>query len=66
MRIELTGEDALAALEHLSCSRIDRPTGRVTYSLLLNERGGIESDVTIGSSRREPLHDDVRQRQWSP
>lgn len=47
MRIELTGEDALAALEHLSCSRIDRPTGRVTYSLLLNERGGIESDVTI-------------------
>jgi glycine cleavage system aminomethyltransferase T/glycine/D-amino acid oxidase-like deaminating enzyme len=47
MRIELEGADALPALERLTCSRVDRPVGRVTYSLLLNERGGIESDVTI-------------------
>ena len=47
MRIEVSGPDALKALEYVSCSRIDRPVGRVVYSLLLNERGGIESDVTI-------------------
>jgi glycine cleavage system aminomethyltransferase T/glycine/D-amino acid oxidase-like deaminating enzyme len=47
MRIEVSGRDAVRALAHLTCSRVDRPIGRVTYSLLLNERGGIESDVTI-------------------
>ncbi|CAN5824977.1 hypothetical protein BH24CHL4_BH24CHL4_12420 [soil metagenome] len=47
MRIEVSGAGAVSALEHISCSRIDRPVGRVTYSLLLNDRGGIESDVTI-------------------
>jgi glycine cleavage system aminomethyltransferase T/glycine/D-amino acid oxidase-like deaminating enzyme len=47
MRIEVTGAGAVNALEHISCSRIDRPVGRVTYSLLLNKRGGIETDVTI-------------------
>ncbi len=47
MRIELSGSNALAALEHLSSSKLDRPAGRVTYSLLLDPHGGIESDVTI-------------------
>jgi dimethylglycine oxidase len=46
MRIELSGPDARAAMEHLTCSDIDRPSGRVTYALLLNAHGGIESDVT--------------------
>jgi glycine cleavage system aminomethyltransferase T/glycine/D-amino acid oxidase-like deaminating enzyme len=53
MRIEVTGAGALHALERISCSRIDRPAGRVTYSLLLNERGGIESDVTIARLAEE-------------
>jgi glycine cleavage system aminomethyltransferase T/glycine/D-amino acid oxidase-like deaminating enzyme len=47
MRIELSGSNALAALEQLSCSKLNRPTGRVTYSLLLDPHGGVESDVTI-------------------
>ena len=47
MRIELSGPNALAALERLSCSKLDRPAGRVTYSLLLDPHGGVESDVTI-------------------
>ncbi|MEZ4507164.1 MAG: FAD-dependent oxidoreductase [Thermomicrobiales bacterium] len=47
MRIELSGKNALAALERLSCSKLDRPAGRVTYSLLLDPHGGVESDVTI-------------------
>ncbi|CAN5765841.1 FAD-dependent oxidoreductase [soil metagenome] len=54
MRIEISGPDALAALHRISCSWIDRPVGRVAYALMLNNNGGIESDVTIarlGSDR---------------
>ncbi|MDX1595307.1 MAG: glycine cleavage T C-terminal barrel domain-containing protein, partial [Gammaproteobacteria bacterium] len=41
------GPDAEAALEHVSSARVDVAPGRVVYTLLLNGRGGIESDVTI-------------------
>ena len=47
MRIELSGPNALAALERLSCSKVDRPNGRVSYILLLDPHGGVESDVTV-------------------
>ena len=46
-KIEVSGPGALAALERLSCSVVDRPVGRVAYALFLNGRGGIESDLTI-------------------
>ncbi|MGH2559668.1 MAG: GcvT family protein [Thermomicrobiales bacterium] len=47
MKIEVSGPNALPALERLSCSDVDRPVGRVAYALLLNQSGGIESDLTI-------------------
>jgi glycine cleavage system aminomethyltransferase T len=47
MRIELSGPNALVALERLSCSKVDRPNGRVSYILLLDHHGGVESDVTV-------------------
>jgi len=46
-KIDVTGPGALAALQQVSCTEQDRPVGRATYSLLLNERGGIESDVVV-------------------
>jgi glycine cleavage system aminomethyltransferase T/glycine/D-amino acid oxidase-like deaminating enzyme len=50
-KIEVSGLNALAALERISCTDLDRRVpigcGRVAYALLLNEGGGIESDVTI-------------------
>ena len=46
-RIEVSGPGALAALERLSCSAIDRPIGQVGYALFLDARGGIQSDLTI-------------------
>lgn len=46
-RIEVTGECALALLDRLTTNRVDRPVGGVVYTLLLDERGGIRSDVTI-------------------
>jgi 4-methylaminobutanoate oxidase (formaldehyde-forming) len=46
-KLEVSGRGALAALEHICANRIDRPPGRVVYTQLLNERGGIESDLTV-------------------
>ncbi|MGH2531756.1 MAG: GcvT family protein [Thermomicrobiales bacterium] len=47
MKIEVSGPSALATLERLTCSDVDRPVGRVAYALLLNQSGGIESDLTV-------------------
>lgn len=41
------GRDALAVLERLSANRIDVPPDRVVYTQWLNERGGIEADLTV-------------------
>ena len=41
------GPGALAFLDGLTTNRLDRPVGTVVYSLMLDERGGIRSDLTI-------------------
>lgn len=41
------GRDALQVLNRVCGNTIDQPVGKVTYTQLLNERGGIESDVTV-------------------
>jgi 4-methylaminobutanoate oxidase (formaldehyde-forming) len=46
-KFEVSGAGALATLQRLSCADIDVPTGRVVYTQWLNERGGIEADLTI-------------------
>ncbi|HEY7032297.1 MAG TPA: FAD-dependent oxidoreductase [Thermomicrobiales bacterium] len=46
-RLEVTGPGALALLQHLVTNQIDRPVGSVVYALMLDERGGIRSDVTV-------------------
>ncbi len=53
-RIEVTGEGACALLDRLTTNRVDRPTGSVIYSLLLDAQGGIRSDITI--ARLGPDH----------
>ncbi|MEP7059814.1 MAG: glycine cleavage T C-terminal barrel domain-containing protein, partial [Actinomycetota bacterium] len=47
MRIEVTGPGAEAFLLRMTTGRIDRPQGSVSYCLLLDECGGIRSDVTV-------------------
>ncbi len=44
---DVTGPGAAAALEHLCVARVDVPVGRVIYTPLLNEAGGIYADLTI-------------------
>jgi dimethylglycine oxidase len=46
-RIEVTGAGAEAFLLRMATGRVDRPIGAVSYCLMLDERGGIRSDVTI-------------------
>ncbi|QKC98904.1 GcvT family protein [Mesorhizobium sp. NZP2298] len=41
------GPDAPALLQYLSTNDVDVPLGRVVYTPWLNERGGMESDVTV-------------------
>ncbi|HLB39722.1 MAG TPA: FAD-dependent oxidoreductase [Actinomycetota bacterium] len=41
------GPEALAGLQHLCTSNVDVPIGRVVYTLLCNQRGGIEMDPTV-------------------
>lgn len=41
------GPDATAVLQPLFGNDIDMPTGKVVYTQMLNERGGIEADLTV-------------------
>jgi glycine cleavage system aminomethyltransferase T/glycine/D-amino acid oxidase-like deaminating enzyme len=46
-RIVVEGPTAAPFLDRLTTNRVDRPVGTVVYSLLLDERGGVRSDLTI-------------------
>jgi 4-methylaminobutanoate oxidase (formaldehyde-forming) len=46
-KLEVTGRGALAALQWLTDNEMDRPPGSVTYTQMLNARGGIECDLTV-------------------
>src|SRR6185312_12457475 len=46
-KIRVEGRDALAFLQLLCANDVDVPTGRIVYTQMLNERGGIESDLTV-------------------
>ena len=46
-KILVTGRDALSVLNRVSANEIDAPVGRVIYTQWLNERGGIEADLTV-------------------
>ncbi|SFT90685.1 GcvT family protein [Sedimentitalea nanhaiensis] len=47
-KFALKGPDALAALNWICANDVDRPVGALTYTQMLNDRGGIECDLTIG------------------
>ncbi len=46
-KIEISGSGALAFLQRLCANDMDRPIGRITYTQMLNRRGGIECDFTV-------------------
>ncbi len=46
-KLDVKGPGALALLQRLCDNEVDKPVGSVIYTQFLNERGGIESDLTV-------------------
>ncbi len=46
-KINVRGPGALAFLQRLAASDLDKPIGHIRYTQFLNRSGGIESDVTV-------------------
>lgn len=46
-KFEISGPDAARALDWICANDVSRPPGRLTYTQLLNSRGGIEADLTV-------------------
>jgi 4-methylaminobutanoate oxidase (formaldehyde-forming) len=52
-KLLLQGRDALAVLQRLCANEMDAPIGKMVYTPMLNERGGIESDLTVTRQARD-------------
>lgn len=46
-KVEMTGPGSLALLQRLTTGNMDKSIGSVTYTLMLDERAGIKSDMTV-------------------
>ncbi|MBP6736926.1 MAG: FAD-dependent oxidoreductase [Rhodobacteraceae bacterium] len=46
-KYELMGKDAARALDYICANHVTKAPGRLTYTQLLNSRGGIEADLTV-------------------
>jgi sarcosine dehydrogenase len=46
-KYEVSGADAGKALDWICANDVSKPVGRLTYTQLLNRRGGIEADLTV-------------------
>jgi 4-methylaminobutanoate oxidase (formaldehyde-forming) len=46
-KYEMTGADAARALDWVCANHVTKSVGRLTYTQLLNSRGGIEADLTV-------------------
>jgi dimethylglycine oxidase len=53
-KAEVTGPGSLEFLQGLNTNQLDKPVGSVTYTLMLDERAGVRSDITI--ARLEENH----------
>ena len=52
-KILVQGRDAVSFLERVCAGRLDVPVGRTTYTPVLNDRGGYESDVVVMRLRED-------------
>ncbi|MBR0558291.1 FAD-dependent oxidoreductase [Ciceribacter sp. L1K23] len=55
-KYELTGPDAMKALDWICANDVSKPVGRLTYTQLLNTRGGIEADITVARIADETFY----------
>jgi glycine cleavage system aminomethyltransferase T/glycine/D-amino acid oxidase-like deaminating enzyme len=52
-KLEIAGPEAAEFLERLCDNRVAREVGAITYTQMLNRRGGIECDFTVTRVRQE-------------
>jgi glycine cleavage system aminomethyltransferase T/glycine/D-amino acid oxidase-like deaminating enzyme len=52
-RYEVSGPGACALLQQLTTNNVDKRPGSVTYTLMLDETGGIRSDLTVARLEEE-------------
>ena len=52
-KLELSGPGACSFLQRLAANDVDTPVGRTTYSALLNDRAGIQADLTVSRLARD-------------
>jgi glycine cleavage system T protein len=55
-KYEMTGRDAQKALDWICANDVSKPAGRLTYTQLLNSRGGIEADLTVARLTDETFY----------
>jgi glycine cleavage system aminomethyltransferase T/glycine/D-amino acid oxidase-like deaminating enzyme len=46
-KFRVEGRDSCAVLNHICANQVDVPIGKMVYTQWLNERGGIEADLTV-------------------
>jgi 4-methylaminobutanoate oxidase (formaldehyde-forming) len=46
-KLDVRGPGAAAFLDHVCAGAVDKPVGTLVYTQLLNERAGIEADLTV-------------------
>jgi len=46
-KIEIKGQGALPFLQRITDNQMNKPIGSITYTQMLNEKGGIECDLTV-------------------
>lgn len=55
-KYELSGADATKALDWICANDVSKAVGRLTYTQLLNTRGGIEADLTVARLADEKFY----------
>ena len=55
-KFALKGPDALAALNWICAANVDKPVGSLTYTQMLNDKGGIECDLTVGRVAQDEFY----------
>jgi len=55
-KFALKGPDALAALNWICASNVDKPVRALTYTQMLNDHGGIECDLTIARVAQDEFY----------
>jgi sarcosine dehydrogenase len=55
-KIEIKGPGSLPFLQKITDNQIDKPVGSTTYTQMLNEKGGIECDLTVSRIGEEHFY----------